>query len=169
LAVTNTSWAFRLIGGAAAALPLLVTACSLPDPTPPPPPTEDEAIAFLNAVTALAMAGDLEGMCDFAGGGICENIVDEVGGQVAVPDDPPVIAGTRLIPSRREGDGFSVGGRLLVLCGIDGRQRPYRTEMLVSRFRGELYAVNAVYWGGFNLAVSNDTGSPSGGAGIDCP
>jgi hypothetical protein len=157
-------WAVALATG-----PILLSSCGVPDPTPPPPPTEDEAIALLNELTALALAGDLEAMCDFAGGGNCEDFVDEVGGAAAVPDDPPVVAGTRLIPSRREGEGFSVGGRLLVLCGTDGLGRPYRTEMLVSRNLGETYAVNAVYWGGFNLAVSNDTGDPSGGAGIECP
>jgi hypothetical protein len=166
----HTSWAFRLVGrAAAAALLILVAGCAMPEPTPPQPPTEDEAIAFLNELTALALAGDLEGMCDFAGGGNCAHAVENAGGTVAVPEDPPVIAGTRLIPSRQEGEGYSIGGRLLVLCGTDGRQRPYRTEMLVSRYLGEVYAINAVFWSGANLAVSNVSDSPSGGAGIDCP
>jgi hypothetical protein len=171
VAVTATGWSFRREGRPAvlAAGLILLSSCALPDPTPPPPPTEDEAIAFLNELTALALAGNLEAMCDFAGDGNCEDFVDEAGGLVAVPEDPPVVAGTRLIPSQRQGEGWSVGGRVLVLCGTDGRQRPYRTEMLVSRNLGETYAINAVYWSGSNLAVSNDTGDPSGGAGIDCP
>jgi hypothetical protein len=41
--------------------------------------------------------------------------------------------------------------------------------MLVSRFMGELFAINGVYSSGSNLAISNTTGGPSGGAGIDCP
>jgi hypothetical protein len=166
-----TSWAFRPDTRAAAAALILLSACAafVPDPTPDPPPTEGEAIAFLNEVTALALAGDLEGMCDVAGGGNCDSLVEEAGGAAAVPQDPPVVAGTRVIPSSSVGNAQSVGGMLLVLCGIDGRQRSYRTEMLVSRWLGELYAVNAVYWAGFNLAVGNNTGDPSGGAGIECP
>jgi hypothetical protein len=140
----------------------------VPDPTPDAIPTEDEAIAFLNELTALALTGDLVAMCALAGS-MCESFVDERGGPAAVPDEPPVLAGTRVIPGTSSGDSGTVGGMLLVLCGTDGLQRPYRTEMLVSRFMGETFAINGVYWSSSSLAVSNDTGSPSGGAGIDCP
>ena len=151
-------------------LAAMLSACGtlLPGPTPDPLPTEDEAIAFLNELTAHALTGDLVGMCALAGS-MCESFVDERGGPAAVPDAPPVLAGTRVIPGTSSGDSGTVGGMLLVLCGTDGLQRSYRTEMLVSRFRGELFAINGVYWSGSNLAVSNNTGDPSGGAGIDCP
>jgi hypothetical protein len=147
----------------------LLSACGfVPDPTPDPLPTEDEAIAFMRDLVALAQAGDLVGMCELAGS-MCESFVDESGGPAAVPDEPPVLAGTRVIPGTSEGDGGTIGGMLLVICGTDGLQRPYRTEMLVSRFMGEMFAINGVYWSGNNLAISNNTGGPSGGLGIDCP
>jgi hypothetical protein len=149
---------------------LVLSACGfLPNPTPDPIPTEDQAIAFLNELVALAQAGDLDGMCRHARDSNCDDLVEGAGGAVSIPSDPPILAGTRLIPGTSSGNSGTVGGMLLVLCGTDGRQRPYRTEMLVSRFRGEVYAINAVYWSGSKLAVSPDTGSPSGGAGIDCP
>jgi hypothetical protein len=68
-------------------------------------------------------------MCALAGS-MCESFVDERGGPAAVPDEPPVLAGTRVIPGTSSGDSGTVGGMLLVLCGTDGLQRPYRTEML---------------------------------------
>jgi len=158
---------------AAASLVIVVAMLSgcgafLPDPTPYPLPTRGEAIAFKDALVSLAQDGDLVGMCALAGS-LCESFVDESGGPAAVPDEPPVLAGTRAIPGTSSGDSSTIGGMLLVLCGTDGLQRPYRTEMLVSRFRGEMFAINGVYWSGSSLAVSNDTGSASGGAGIECP
>ena len=171
MAVITTGWFRRRETGCAVLLAslLVLSACGfVPDPTPGAPPNEEEAIVFMEELVALAQAADLEGMCTHAGGGNCNTLVDEAGGAAGVPQDPPTLAGTRLIPSRGSADALQVGGILLVLCGTDGRQQPYRTEMLVSRFRGEMYAINAVYWSGFNLAVSSDTGGPSGGAGIDC-
>jgi hypothetical protein len=155
----------------AALVALLVLAgCGLADPTLPPPPSEADAITFVDLLVEKAEAGDLAGFCDVAGGGNCVEIAEESGGVAAIPNDPPVIAGTRLIPSRPAGEGTLAGGQLLVLCGIDGRGQPYRTETLVSIGPDHvLYAINAVYWSGFHLAVAGDTGSPSGGAGIECP
>ncbi len=149
---------------------LVLSACGfVPDPTPDPIPTEAQSIAFMRELVVLAQAGDLDGMCRHAGGGNCDELVDAAGGRLSVPSDPPILAGTRLIPGTSSGNSGTVGGMLLVLCGTDGRQRPYRTEMLVSRFHGEVYAINAVYWSGSKLAVSSNTGAPSGGAGIECP
>lgn len=139
-------------------------------PTLPPPPSEEDALTFLDLLVEKAEARDLEGFCSVAGGGNCDGIAEESGGGAAIPSDPPVVAGTRLIPSRPAGDGTLAGGQLLVLCGVDGLGKPYRTETLVSIGPDHvLYAINAVYWSGFNLAVAANTGSPSGGAGIDCP
>ena len=85
--------------------------------------------------------------------------------------NPPIIAGTRLIPTRRLSDAAGMAGRqLFVLCGVDGLGRPYRTEMLVSTdYNGALYAINGVYWSGAGLAISRDTGSASAGSNIECP
>ncbi|HEX6138838.1 MAG TPA: hypothetical protein VF013_00050 [Candidatus Limnocylindria bacterium] len=117
----------------------------------------------------LAQAGDLSGYCRLAGS-MCVDFAEERGGAAAIPPQPPLIAGTRVIPSRTSGTAGVAGGQLLVLCGTDGLGRQYRTEMLVSTASdGTLYAINGVYWSNAGLAVSANTGGPTGGAGIDCP
>jgi hypothetical protein len=87
-----------------------------------------------------------------------------------MPFNPPVIAGTRVIPGTFNGNTGTGGGQLLVVCGTDGLGKAYRTEVLVSvDYNGAFYAINGVYWSGAGLAVSPDTGSATGGAGIECP
>jgi hypothetical protein len=132
-------------------------------------PTEAAARAFLDRLVASAMARDLDGYCQVAGS-MCTDIAQEVGGMAAIPQTRPLVAGTRVIPTRGNETAGISGGQLLVLCGTDGLGRQYRTEMLVSvNYDGSLYAINGVYWGGGNLAVSGDTGDASGGEGIECP
>jgi hypothetical protein len=156
----------------AMAAALLLAGCGVLDVDRPfpPPPTEPEARSFLDRVVAASRTGDMAAMCRVAGGGMCAEIAEQAGGADGVPGEAPLIAGVRSIAPTGTTNGGSPGGWLLVLCGTDGFGNPYRTEMLVSRAPdGRLYAVNAVYWAGFKLAVSNDTGDASGGAGIDCP
>jgi hypothetical protein len=132
-------------------------------------PTESAARAFLAHLVSRAEARDLTGFCQLADS-ICELIAEESGGVAAIPPNPPIIAGTRVIPTRQRGDAMLGGGQLLVLCGIDGFGKPYRTEMLVSvDYNGALFAINGVYWSGAGLAISQMTGGPSGGDGIECP
>jgi hypothetical protein len=144
--------------------------CALTEPPLPPPPSEADARAFLDVLIDKAEAGDLEGFCSVAGS-VCDEIAEESGGVAAIPNEPPTVAGTRLVPPRDAGNGGTfAGGRLVVLCGTNGLGKPYRTEMLVSAGPDRvLYAINGVYWSGFDLAVAADTGSASGGAGIECP
>jgi predicted small lipoprotein YifL len=149
---------------------MAMVGCGLAGPTLPPPPSEADAVALVDLLIEKAEERDLEGFCRIAGGGNCEGIAEESGGVAAIPREAPVIAGTRLIPSRPAGEGTLAGGQLVVLCGVDGLGRPYRAETLVSIGPDRvLYAINAVYWSGFDLAVAANTGSPSGGAGINCP
>lgn len=132
-------------------------------------PTESAARAFLARLVDRAQAHDLVGFCQVAGS-MCESFAEESGGIAAIPPKPPIIAATRLIPTRRSGDAMLGGGRLLVLCGIDGFGKPYRTEMLVSvDYNGALFAINGVYWSGAGLAISQTTDGPTGGEGIECP
>jgi hypothetical protein len=137
-------------------------------------PSETAARSFIDRLVAQAQEGDLEGLCVVAGGGNCDGIATDSGGVAAIPAAPPTIAGTRVIPTRVVDDATLAGGHLFVLCGIDGLGEPYRTETLVSTDNnGDLYAINAVYWSNFDLAVSPfaevGPGAPSGGDGIDGP
>ena len=134
-------------------------------------PSEAAARAYLNRLVATARTKDLEAFCDLAGS-LCSDLAEAAGGVAAIPANPPLVAGTRLIPTRTSANGNAgiAGGRLFVLCGTDGLGRDYRTELLVSvDFNGRLYAINGVYWSGSGLAVSGNTGDATGGTGIECP
>lgn len=62
----------------------------------------------------------------------------------SVPAEPPEIVASRHRPGR---DGY-VGGRLLVVRGIDGRGRSYETEVLIFRDKRSYKATHAVFWSG---------------------
>jgi hypothetical protein len=62
----------------------------------------------------------------------------------AVPTDPPAIVSSRHRPAR---DGH-VGGRVLVVRGVDGRGKPYETEVLIFRDKRSYKATHAVFWSG---------------------
>jgi hypothetical protein len=132
-------------------------------------PTEAAARDYLDRLIAMAETRDLGGFCELAGS-LCKENAEAVGGAGAMPRTAPIIAGTRVIPSRTSGDAMMAGGRLYVLCGTDGLGKHYRTEVLVSTdYDGTLYAINGAYWSGGRLATSAKTGGLSGGAGIECP
>lgn len=52
----------------------------------------------------------------------------------------------------------TVAGRVLVICGTDGRGRPYRSEMLVFRDGSGLRAINPIFWD--NMAIATGTVNP---------
>jgi hypothetical protein len=132
-------------------------------------PTEAAARAYLDRLVAKGQARDLEGFCELAGS-MCTDNAEVSGGVAAMPRTRPIIAGTRLIPGTFDGNAGTGGGRLFVLCGTDGLGKEYRTETLVSvDYNGDLFAINGVYWSGAGLAVSQDTGEATAGAGIECP
>ena len=62
----------------------------------------------------------------------------------AVPSEPPTVVESRHQPS---GDGYT-GGRILLVKGVDGRGKPYETEVLVFRDKRSYKAVHAVFWSG---------------------
>ncbi len=62
----------------------------------------------------------------------------------SVPTDPPKIVASR----HRPATGGRVGGRLLVVKGVDGRGKPYETEVLVFRDKRTYKATHAVFWSG---------------------
>lgn len=119
-------------------------------------PAPAEAEAFLTRVAGLARTLDFAGLCAL-GGGNCEKIL-EVAGRDAVPALPPTLVDQFELPARHYADGSTdVGGRVLVLCGIDGHARPYRTEMLVFFHGSELIAIEPIYWSGSGIATDRIT------------
>jgi hypothetical protein len=49
------------------------------------------------------------------------------------------------------------GGRIVTVCGLDQTGRSYLTEVLVFYDRGELRALNPIYWSGTSIATTPTT------------
>jgi hypothetical protein len=64
---------------------------------------------------------------------------------------------------------MEVGGRVLVVCGVTGLGRPYRTEMLVFYDGGELGAIEPIYWSGMGIGRRPVTEPAPGPADPGCP
>ena len=57
-------------------------------------------------------------------------------------------------PPPRSGTGTgsaTIPGRILVVEGTDGRGKRYHSEVAIFRYDGQLKAINAVYWGRFEV------------------
>jgi hypothetical protein len=110
------------------------------------PVSEAEARAFLDQAVAAARARDWDKLCSLNGAPPnCRFDLDSPFQKLreTVPPDPPTIVETRFHEEQSE-DGSA--GRILVVEGTDGRGRPYRTEVMVSRYEGKLEGTNIVYW-----------------------
>ncbi len=110
------------------------------------PVSEAEARAFFDKVVAAARARDWDRLCSLNGAPPnCYLDLDSPFQKLrdTLPPDPPTIieAGFH---EKQSADGST--GRILVVAGTDGRGRPYRTEVLVSRYEGKLEGTNVVYW-----------------------
>jgi hypothetical protein len=129
----------------------------------------EEATSLLNRAVAYAQARDLDKFYGIAGSqGICRSQWELAGGQEAVPDEPPEIVDTYLLPTvHLKNGGKAVGGRVLVLEGVDGLGRPYRTEFFVFRSRESgldgLAVTNVIYWSNYGIAQPNEDGTMTTG------
>ena len=135
----------------------LLIACSAAAAQPPPVPSEEEALGYLQDVVALVEAGDLSRLCDL-GSGTCPQILRN-SDPATVPTSDPTVIGTRVLePSLGPNGTWNEGGRVLELCGRDGLDHPYYSEMLVFRDRDHLISTVPVYWVGARIASSYTTG-----------
>ena len=150
-------------------LAAVAAGCSIgvPSDGPAPPPSEADARAYFATVVGLAMRGDFEGLCS-VGSGTCEEQLRDAG-RDAVPPAPPRIVGTRLIQPRAVVGGWSSGGRVLEVCGIDGRGDPYFDEVLVFREGPRLISIGTVYWSRIRIAESQTAGGPQPTPPPECP
>jgi hypothetical protein len=71
--------------------------------------------------------------------------------RISVPNEPPEIVASRHYPAK----GGNVGGRLLVVRGVDGRGNPYETEVLIFRDKRSYKAIHALYWSGSKFPKTN--------------
>jgi hypothetical protein len=124
----------------------------------------EEATNLLSQAVAYAQARSLDKLYDIAGSeGICRSQWELAGGEQAVPDDPPEIVDTYLLSTvHLKNGGKAVGGRVLVLEGVDGLGEPYRTEFFVFRSRDSglngLAVTNVIYWSGYGIAQPDEDG-----------
>jgi hypothetical protein len=120
----------------------------------------EQATDLLNHAVEYATSRDLDKLCSLSSSSLmCRTQWKDAGEWAGVPAEPPQIIDTYLVPTKKVGNGMTQqGGRLLVVSGIDGRGKPYRTEMLV--FSGGwlhgLSAMNVVYWSGVSIKFDSD-------------
>lgn len=93
----------------------------------------EQATSLFNQSVAYAQARALDRLYDIVGSeGICWSQWELAGGEEAVPVEPPEIVDTDFLPEvPLKGGGWVVGGRVLVLKGVDGLGKPYRTKFFV--------------------------------------
>ena len=148
----------------------MVAGCSIgapPNDRLAPPPSEADARAYFATVVGLAMGGDFEGLCA-VGSGTCEKQLRDAG-RDAVPPAPPRIVGTREIQPRAVVGGWSSGGRVLEVCGIDGRGDPYYDEVLVFHDGSRLISIGTVYWSRTRISEDSTAGGPEASPPAECP
>jgi hypothetical protein len=148
------------------AVALLLAGCGLPDGPPAPPPSDLEARNYLRAVVDVVLAGNLGELCRL-GSGTCQQTLDR-SDPAAVPRTPPVVVGSHaILPSRRADGRWDAGGRLIQVCGLDGRGQPYASEILVFSEGGRLIGTEPVFWTGLRVARDPAVGPPP--APFPCP
>ena len=127
----------------------------------------EEATSLLNQAVAYAQARDLGRLCSICRSKLmCQHQWEWAGGGWAVPAEPPEIVDTYLLPTvHLKRGGRAPGGRVLVLKGVDGLGKPYRTEFFVFwttddwGLKKELAVINGVYWSGYGYNQPNEDGS----------
>ncbi|MBE0480749.1 MAG: hypothetical protein IBX68_07205 [Dehalococcoidia bacterium] len=124
----------------------------------------EEATSVLNQAVAYAQARNLEKLGVLADDkSMTRGNWERAGGWEAVPVEPPEIVDTYLLPTKHLENGYqAIGGRVLVLEGVDGMGRHYRTEFLVFRTDGpssKLAVINVIYWSGSGIGQWSEGGS----------
>lgn len=132
---------------------LVLTACGGTNAPAAVVPSEGDAMAYLQRVLAVVDSGDLTHLCDL-GSGVCETTLRD-SDPATVPTSHPTVVGTRVIePWWGNGGAWSPGGRVLELCGRDGLDQPYYSEMLVFRDGDRLISTVPTFWLGITIAAS---------------
>ncbi len=121
----------------------------------------EEAENVLNQAVACVAGRDLDGLCELSGSVLmCKSQWRNLGEWEIAPSEPPEVVDNYLLPTKDLGKGYkSLGGRVLVLKGIDERGQSYRTEFLVFDAGSDgLRATNIIYWSGAGIGETDDQG-----------
>lgn len=127
----------------------------------------EESMSVLSQAVTYAQARDIDRLCDLSASKLmCQHQWEWAGGGQAIPAEPPEIVDTYLLPTvHLKSGGKSPGGRVLVVEGVDGLDKPYRTEFFVFRSGGDwgldqkLAVINVVYWSDASIGQPNEDGS----------
>jgi hypothetical protein len=142
--------------GSIGAIVAVLIACAPTANTPPREPTREAAIAYFGRVVDLVERGDVLAICTL-GSGTCAHDIRNAD-LTAVPRTLPTVIGTRLLASTQEAGGtWNIGGQVLEVCGIDGHNRPFYSELLVFYDGDRLISTNPLYWSGSRVATSDTT------------
>lgn len=127
------------------------------------PVSDEEARRYFAGIVSAAEQQDFDALCKLnASVGTCEfdmriacrppgggpidpgrDVLAEWCRQAAPREPPEIVSSTGL--KARSG---SVGGRVLLVRGTDGHDRPYETEVLIFRDKRSYRATHAVFWSG---------------------
>jgi hypothetical protein len=145
--------------GAWALIVMLAAACGPAAFVPPAAPTPEAAQVYLDQVVALVEGGNVASVCSM-GGGTCQHSL-EAADPGAIPNTPPRVVGTRVLAPNQHADGsWDVGGRVIQVCGTDGKGDPYFSELLVFYDAGRLISTNPLFWTR-TLVVTGPATAPS--------
>jgi len=120
---------------------------------PARPVSQVEARSILGEMTRYATANDLNGLCGkTVSPEACQARWSAAGEWASIPSQEPEVVETFVPPAARLASlDATQDARVLVIKGIDGQGREYRTEFLVFRAKtGETLIENPVYWAAVN-------------------
>jgi hypothetical protein len=137
----------------------VVIGCAPMVSTAPPMPTSEAALAYFDQVVHLVGRGGVLSICTL-GSGTCAHDLRNAD-LTLVPRTLPKVIGTRAIDSSQRADGSWVGGgQVLEVCGVDGHNRPFYSELLVFYHGDRLVSTNPLYWSGLRVSTSGTTALP---------
>lgn len=133
---------------------ILLCSCNVGTTRPPEAISTESAQKILQRAEMLAQSGDVDALCEISfSPRLCEIQLDTAGGVASIPQQPPEMVDSYIVNDEQLPNGDRiVGGRVLVLEGVDGLGEPYRTEFLV--FDTGLYGLkphDAIYWSGVGV------------------
>lgn len=154
------SIAVRRSGALLGVIVAVLTACAPTANTAPSAPTREAALLYFDQLVALVERGDVQSICTL-GSGTCAHDLRNAD-LTSVPRTLPKVIGTRLLGSTQRADGtWNVGGQVLEVCGIDGQNKPFYSELLVFYDGDRLISTNPLYWSGLRVATSGTTAQES--------